>query len=75
MYKGEVKYQIRNPRIGINEDKTKNYVGLASSTTFKERYKNHKHNIDNTASKGTALSSHIWRLKNQNINFDLYFQF
>ena len=72
VYKGEVKYQIHNPRTGINENKTKHYVGLAS-TTFKERYKNHKHNIDNAASKGTALSSHIWRLKNQNINFDLKF--
>ena len=48
-------------------------IKINASTTFKERYKNHKHNIDNAASKGTALSSHIWKLKNQNINFDLKF--
>ena len=68
------KNQFHNPRTGVYENKTKHliYPGLAS-TTFKERYQNHKHNIDNTASEGTALSSQIWRLDKQNLNFDLQF--
>ena len=36
VYKGELKYDIPNPRTGLIENKTKIYYGL-TSTTFKTR--------------------------------------
>ena len=74
VYKGEVKYQINNPRTGAVEDKTKYYVGLTCNS-FKLRHDGHKTSINNPdyRNKGTTLSSHIWKLKDNNINFDLKF--
>ena len=71
VYKAVVKYQINNWGTGAVE---KHYVGL-TCRTFKFRYGGHSTTINNAAyrNKGTTLSSHIWRLKDRNINFDLKF--
>ena len=74
VYKGEVKYQLTNPRSGALENKKKYYIGLTCNS-FKQRHEGHKTSINNPAyrNKGTTLSSHIWKLKDNNINFDLKF--
>lgn len=45
---------------------TKEYIG-STSTTFKDRYSNHKtsFNVENKA-RSTALSSYVWKLNNKN---------
>ena len=74
VYRGELKYQITNPRTGILESKTKNYIGLAS-TSFKERHKTHNTSFNHVKYRtSTSLSSHIWNIKEKNVNqFDLKF--
>ena len=68
VYKGELKYDIPNPRTGLIENKTKIYYGL-TSTTFKTRYANHKTSFRLAAYRtNTTLSAHIWRLKDLSIN-------
>ena len=48
-----------------------NYVGL-TSTTFKERLANHKKAFNHLRySKETCLSIHLWKLKNENIQYSL----
>ena len=43
-----------------------------TSTQFKDRYKNHQQTFDNESKKSqTTLSQHIWKLKNQQIDFDV----
>ena len=71
VYKGELKYDIWNPRRHMVENKTKIYFGLAS-TTFKVRHSNHNTSFNLAAyRKNTALSVEVWRLKDQSINYDL----
>ena len=73
VYKGELKYDIWNPRRHMVENKTKIYFGLAS-TTFKVRHSNHNTSFNLAAyRKNTALSVEVWRLKDQSINYDLKF--
>ena len=49
---------------------TQNYVGLTANT-FKERYSGHVFNFKHQDSKGTTLSSHIWKLKNENKRYEI----
>ena len=74
VYRGELKYQIRNQRTGILESKTKNYIGLCS-TSFKERHSTHNTSFNHVGyRKSTTLSNHIWNIREQNVNqFDLKF--
>ena len=46
------------------------YIGLAGNT-FKERYTNHKSSFRNRTYCNTALSKHIWSLKDNNSNYTL----
>ena len=51
--------------------KTENYVGL-TSTKFSARYANHMSSFRNLQhANQTKLSTHIWDLKNQNIDFTI----
>ena len=46
---------------------TDTYIGL-TSTSFKVRWRNHKSNFNTRNPKNsTALSKHIWKLKDQNV--------
>ena len=49
---------------GNGRGETQNYVGLTANT-FKERYSGHLTNFNNEHSKGTTLSTYIWKLKNE----------
>ena len=49
---------------------TQNYVGLTANT-FKDRYSGHLHNFKNENSKGTTLSSYIWKLKNESKTYKI----
>ena len=54
-----------------SEQESKSYIGLAS-TTFKQRYANHKSSFKLTKKRNaTALSQHIWELKEKNINYEI----
>ena len=74
VYKGELRYEIPNPRTGVVENKLKIYYGL-TARTFKKRFSEHKTQFTNEAyrNKGTTLSTHIWKIKDLNVNFDLKF--
>ena len=49
---------------------TETYVGLTANT-FKKRHSGHTFNFKHEDSKGTTLSAYIWKLKNQNKNFEI----
>ena len=52
------------------ETSTDTYIGLA--TNFKERYRNHKTSFKLSKNRNsTELSKHIWKLKDENKNFDI----
>ena len=59
----------------ILERKTKVYYGLAART-FKLRYNGHNTSFNNINYKnGSTLSTHIWKIKDLNINdYELSFQ-
>ena len=58
VYKGQITSE--------NPEDNKAYIGL-TSTTFKERFGNHKTSCNNQHSKqSTTLSTYIWKLKNEN---------
>ena len=60
-------YQATVTRLDNNSKDT--YIGLCS-TTFKQRYANHKASFEHNSKRhSTQLSSHIWRLKDQNIPY------
>ena len=65
-------YQAEVKRLDTN--KIEKYVGL-SSGPFKPRYRVHKGNIRNANEKGTKLSSHIWDLKGQNVEYELKWKY
>ena len=44
---------------------TKKYIG-STGNTFKERWNGHKHSLKNRDANSTALSSHVWALKDAN---------
>ena len=46
------------------------YTGLTSNT-FKKRYYKHDSDFKDRESKGTTLSTHIWKLKDENKNFNI----
>ena len=47
------------------------YIGLTEGT-FKQRYTTHKHSFSNSTRRHvTALSKHIWQLKDNNINYTI----
>ena len=49
----------------------KNYIG-ACSTTFKERYSNHKTSFKHIINRNKSdLSEYIWQLKENNINYKI----
>ena len=51
------------------------YTGM-TSTEFKDRFRNDKQSFDKENKKSqTTLSQHIWKLKEQNVNFDLSWKF
>ena len=53
------------------EDDTKFYIG-SCSTTFKERYGDHKMSCNNPNYKNkTELSTYIWQLKDKKIDFNI----
>ena len=55
----------------ISDHKTAVYIGLASNT-FKERYRNHMSSFRNVRYKeSTAMSNYIWKLKEENIQFEV----
>ena len=41
---------------------TKKYI-ISTGRTFKERWNGHKHSLNNRDANSTALSSHVWALK------------
>ena len=46
------------------------YIG-STIRTFKKRYGEHKHAINNEGAEGTRLSEHVWDLKNCNKKFNI----
>ena len=49
---------------------TQNYVGLTANT-FKKRYSGHLFNFNHEDSKGTTLSTYIWKLKNEGKPYEI----
>ena len=49
---------------------TETYVGLTANT-FKKRHSGHTFNFKHEDSKGTTLSAYIWKLKNQNKDYEI----
>ena len=59
--------------ISSDED-TANYIGL-SAPRFKDRLANHKKSFKNLKyAHETTLSTHIWKLKEKKLNFELKWQ-
>jgi hypothetical protein len=55
----------------ISEQACKSYIGLAS-TTFKQRYANHKSSFKYASKRNaTALSQYIWEMKEKNIDYEI----
>ena len=46
------------------------YRGLKSGT-FKKRYYVHNSDFNHRESKGTTLSTHVWKLKDENKTFNI----
>ena len=66
-----VVYQAKE--ISSNGD-TANYIGL-STPRFKDRLANHRKSFKNLKyAHETTLSTHIWKLKEKNLNFELKWQ-
>ena len=62
---------IYQATISRGDGKVDTYIGL-TSTSFKERWRNHKSNFKTRNPKNaTALSKHIWQLEDQGINFEI----
>ena len=63
VYRADIKNNSNN--------KKKYYVGL-SETTFKQRYRNHKKELNHAKyQNSTELSKYIWKLKCDKINFTI----
>ena len=55
----------------VNKEKVETYTGLTSKT-FKTRYYGHSRSFREKESEhSTTLSTHIWKLKNKNKNFNV----
>ena len=58
----------------LDNDQIEKYVGL-SGGPFKARYRVHKGNIRNANQNGTNLSTFIWELKRENVEYELKWKF
>ena len=65
--KKEIVYQAT---VNSEGGETETYVGLTANT-FKKRHSGHTFNFKHEDSKGTTLSAYIWKLKNQNKNYEI----
>ena len=52
------------------DENIKTYTGLTRNT-FKKRYHGHKYSFNHRGENSTTLSSHYWKLKDQNKNFEI----
>ena len=59
-------------RASVKQDngKTETYTGLTSGT-FKKRHYAHDSDFRHRDNKGTTLSTHIWKLKDEDTNFNI----
>ena len=57
-------------KIWGDNDSQETYTGL-TSRSFKERWDEHKADINHQSRDGTGLSEHIWKLKNRNIPYNI----
>ena len=65
----DVVYQAKVKRLDNNKEET--YIGLTSNT-FKQRWTAHKSSFRLEAhEKDTRLSTYIWKLKREQVNFEL----
>ena len=65
----DVVYQAKVRRLDNNKEET--YIGLTSNT-FKQRWTAHKSSFRLEAhEKDTRLSTYIWKLKREQVNFEL----
>ena len=65
----DVVYQAKVRRLDNNKEET--YIGLTSNT-FKQRWTAHKSSFRlEPHEKDTRLSTYIWKLKRQQVNFEL----
>ena len=56
------------------ENQTKFYIG-STGLTFKDRYTKHKYSFKHEKhGNATTLSQHIWKLKNNKVNFKIYWE-
>ena len=53
-----------------SESSTKSYIG-STANTFKARWYAHKSDFKNPKNNGTELSKYIWKLKNNNKEFEI----
>ena len=63
----EVIYQATVSSEGVPDE---NYIGLTAGT-FKKRFDGHSSNFRNQDIKGTTLSKYIWKLKEEDRNFEI----
>ena len=53
-----------------SNNEIKEYIG-STGNTFKSRWYNHNHSVNNYKENGTELAKYIWFLKNNNIEYDI----
>ena len=67
----QIKSIIYKATVTTRNHDTKEYIGLCE-TTFKNRFNNHKSSFNREhKKKETALSKHIWNLKDNNIEYNI----
>ena len=65
-----VDHVIYRATVKDENQNTETYTGLTRNT-FKKRYNGHTYSFNHRGENSTTLSSHLWKLKDANKNFDI----
>ena len=66
----QVDHVVYRATVTDENQNTNTYTGLTRNT-FKTRYNAHKHSFRHRDKNSTTLSTHLWKLKDENKNFDI----
>ena len=65
-----VDHVIYRATVKDENNKINTYTGLTRNT-FKKRYNGHTYSFNHRGENSTTLSSHLWKLKDQNKNYEI----